>query len=210
MHTIGRYVRAAAVAAMALAGAAPALAQTGEEAGRPDAPRVIRSWTSDRRHFQPGDLITVLIDEYTLASADRANTALDDRSRRASLDVGDRGDRTGLGRVVDLGVRSTNTGESRERGVATRRDRFTAELTVRVVGVEPDGSLRVEGARTLRIDNHEQEVRLSGWVRPADISARNVVESWRIANASIEYRSTGKLSTPRAGILSRLIGWIWP
>lgn len=210
MYTIGCFARAATVLTIAISCAMPARAQTSDEAGRTDAPRTIRSWTGDRRHFEPGDLITVLVDEYTLASADRANTALDDRSRRASLAVGDRGGRTGLDQVVDLGIRASNTGESRERGLATRRDRFTAELTVRVLDIEPDGSLRVEGARTLRIDDHEQEVRLTGWVRPADVSARNVVESWRIANASIEYRSTGQLGTPRAGFLSRLIGWLWP
>src|SRR5690606_23888058 len=44
-----------------------------------------RSWLSDRRDFRPGDLITVLVDEYTLATANKSTIAARDRSSQASL-----------------------------------------------------------------------------------------------------------------------------
>lgn len=166
-------------------------------------------WVSDRRHFEVGDVITILIDEYTLASANKSSQALRDNQRRSSvggtLDAG-RGVQKSAGARYDSG----NRGESRERGQTTRSDRISAEMTVRVVAVEPNGTLRVEGQRKMLIDEHEQEVILAGYLRPEDVSARNVVESWRLADAEISYRSNGALDRPRGGIISRIIGFFWP
>lgn len=164
-----------------------------------------RSWTTDRRDFQVGDVISVLLDEYTLASANRNETAESERSR--SLGASASFDGTALGRA---GVQTENGGRSRERGQASRHDRLAGEMTVRVVEVDERGLLRVEGTKRLAIDNHEQEMTLAGWVRPEDVPAHNVMESWRIAEATIEYVSTGNLGKPKQGILTRIVGWIWP
>jgi flagellar L-ring protein precursor FlgH len=172
------------------------------------APR--RSWLADRRDFQVGDLITVLVDEYTLATANKATIASRDRSRRASLGVEDGTAGPGDRAVVDVGVQTRLAGESRERGQATRQDRLAAEVTVRVVEVGPGGLLRVEGSKTVVMDDHEQQVTLSGWVRPEDISPQNVIDSWRISDSRIEYRAAGDLGKPRSGLLSRILDLIWP
>src|SRR5690606_944228 len=112
--------------------------------------------------------------------------------------------------VVDVGVQTRLAGESRERGQATRQDRLAAEVTVRVVEVGPGGLLRVEGSKTVVMDDHEQQVTLSGWVRPEDISPQNVIDSWRISDSRIEYRAAGDLGKPRSGLLSRILDLIWP
>ena len=169
-----------------------------------------RSWLSDRRDFRPGDLITVLVDEYTLATANKSTVASRDRSTQASLGVTDGSGRAGRRDVIDVGARSRLGSESRERGQATRQDRLAAEVTVRVVEIAPGGLMRVEGGKTVVMDEHEQYVTLTGWVRPEDVTPQNVVESWRIADSKIEYRSDGKLGKPRGGLLSRILGVIWP
>jgi flagellar L-ring protein precursor FlgH len=215
-----RWIAAAGVAAL-VAGSAPgAAAQQGapdtaatalaaaDTAGETRVPR--RSWLSDRRDFRVGDLITVLVDEYTLATANKATIASRDRSKRASLGVEDGTARVGNRAVVDVGVQSRLAGESRERGQATRQDRLAAEITVRVVEIGPGGLLRVEGSKTVVMDEHEQHVTLSGWVRPEDVSPQNVVESWRISESRIEYRAAGDLGKPRGGLLSRILDLIWP
>lgn len=171
----------------------------------PVAAQAPRSWTTDRRDFKVGDVISVLLDEYTLASANRNVTA---ESRRAgSLDGSASYDGTTLGRA---GLDTERGASSRDRGENVRRDRLTGELTVRVVEVDERGLLRVEGTKRMKVDGNEQEMTLTGWVRPEDVPAHNVMESWRIADASIEYNNTGKLGKPRQGILSRILGWIWP
>ena len=178
------------------------------------APRARASrwdWTADRRRFVEGDIIPVLIDEYTLASANKNSTAKRDRSRDLSLGGGYSvtGPAAANGNVNGA-FRSRSAGESTERGQTTRQDRLTSEITVRVVGIEPNGVLRVEGTKRMVIDEHEQEIRLSGLIRPEDVPANNVVESWRIADAVISYDSNGKLGNPKGSVLGRILGWIWP
>lgn len=166
-------------------------------------------WTADRRRFGEGDVITVLIDEYTLASANKSSQALRDNKRKSSVSGtvdGGVGVRSGGG----VGFGTGNLGETRERGQTTRSDRLSTEMTVRVVAISPNGTLQVEGRKKLLIDEHEQEVTLRGYLRPEDVSARNVVDSGRLADAEIAYTSNGKLDRPRGGILSRILGKIWP
>jgi len=138
-------------------------------------------------------------------------TAKRDRSRDLSLGGGYSvtGPAAASGNV-NGSVRSRNTGESTERGQTTRHDRLTSEITVRVVGIEPNGVLRVEGTKRMVIDEHEQEITLSGLLRPEDVPANNVVESWRIADAVISYDSNGKLGSPKGSVLGRILGWLWP
>ncbi len=163
------------------------------------------SWTADAQVFRVGDAISVLLDEYTLASANRDVSAEQQRSR--SFGVAGSANGTELGRAS---VDTENAGSSRDRGRSTRHDRLTAEMTVRVEEIAPDGMLKVSGTKHLTIDEHEQELTLTGWVRPADVPAHNVMESWRIADATIEYTSSGRLGKPRQGLISRVLGWIWP
>ena len=192
---------ATAAALLALA-AILALAATAGAAAAQQGPQ---SWTSDRRDFQVGDVISVLLDEYTMASANRNVTAEQERTRR----MGAGGSFNGTA-VGPASVQTENSGRSRDRGQSTRHDRLAGEMTVRVVEVDERGLLRVEGSKQVRIDDHEQQLTLSGFVRPEDVPSHNVIESWRIADASIEYASTGDLGKAKGGILGRIIGWIWP
>lgn len=178
------------------------LAGTGTAVGAQGAPV---SWTADRRDYRVGDVISVLLDEYTMASANRNESAEQLRTRR--LGAGASYDGTTLGQAS---VETENSGASRDRGQSTRHDRLAGEMTARVVEIDATGMLRIEGTKKVRIDDHEQELTLSGWLRPEDVPPHNVIESWRIADASIEYASTGRLGKPRGGFLSRMLGWLWP
>ena len=170
----------------------------------PRAPR--QSWTADRRAFAVGDVITVLIDEQTIATAAAGNYAADQRFRDLAANVGT--SYSGYSRAsASLGT--VNDAESRQRGEATRRNRFVGEITVRVVGVE-GGLLRIEGSRRTSVDDNVQEMKLTGWVRPQDVTPDNLVESWRIGDADLTYTSSGDLNKPRGGFITRLLGAIWP
>lgn len=169
--------------------------------------RAPASWTADRRQFQVGDVITVLIDEQTLASATTGNFASDRRSR----DLFASADQSVTGAIPRIAgtIGSTNDAESRQRGEAIRRNRFVGEMTVRVTAIE-NGLVHVSGTRSTVVDKHEQSLSLTGWIRPEDVSSSNLVESWRIGDAEIEYQQRGDLGKPKQGLLTRVIGWIWP
>jgi flagellar L-ring protein precursor FlgH len=172
--------------------------------------RVVRhTWITDRREYSEGDIITVLVDEATLASTLSDNTATRDHSQRLGARAGALSSTAG-GRQIEADANSSSAAASRERGEATRRESFTTDITARVIEVAPNGLMQIEGRKALKIDAHEQVIELKGWVRPADISAGNLIESWRVANMEVTYKSNGELAKPRQSLFFRILGWLWP
>jgi flagellar basal body L-ring protein FlgH len=165
--------------------------------------RVRRSWTADSKPLLVGDVITILIDEHTLATADLAELRDKDRDRDLDFSLGLAGSLT-RGRVSLL-----NDASERTRGEAARRERFTAEITARVLEIGPGGVAQIEGVKRLQIDDHEQAITLRGWIRAEDVSVLNTVESWRVANAEVLYESNGELQNAPAGILGKIFEFIW-
>lgn len=164
-------------------------------------------WLSDGRRFGAGDIITVMVDEYTAVSADRTTSASEGRG--VGIDVG--GGASGpLSISADGRLDSELDYESMRRGRDYRRDRFDAEVSVRVTEIEDGGTLRVEGSKSVFIDGHEQEVTVRGVIRPQDITAGNTVPSWRIAEVEVLYKTDGSLASADKSMISRLFGWIIP
>jgi len=201
----------ACLAASIVAPAAVQAQQTATAAPESAAPTGSRaSWTSSRSGFAVGDIITVLVDEATLASARRNESATDRRRRNADFNLRTPGSGDAPGTSMDAGFGTRNDAESVQRGENLRGTAFRTELGVRVVEVSPSGMLRVEGAKTVTVDRDEQEVTVSGWLRPQDVSPRNEVVSDRLADAEIIFASSGNLAKPRGGIIGRIIGMLWP
>lgn len=170
----------------------PASAQADASAGRLP---LRSSWTSDRVVLQVGDIITILIDELTQASANSNETSSTDRNRNIRLSLSGSGG----------GLRTVNDLSTRTLGESSRRERFSAEISARVVEILPSGVARVEGIKKIQIDKHEQDVVIRGLIRPQDISVANTIESWRVADAEILYTSNGELVSS-GGILSTILG----
>jgi flagellar L-ring protein precursor FlgH len=191
---------------------APAPAAPAEAADSADAPPpkpVRQSWVSDRRSFVVGDIITVNIDEYTLASANSGNSATDNRRRTADFGVNAKMPAgTSMGGTV--GYSGTNNADLTQRGEATRQNRFTSEMTVRVKEVSANGVLKVEGKKLVTIDGAKQEVALSGFVRPQDVGSANQIDSQRIGEMTLDYKNSGDLGKPKNGLFWKLFGWLFP
>ena len=90
-------------------------------------PPVRQSWTSDRHAVQVGDLVTVLVDEYTLASANRTESASREKARDLSLRAG------GAGGMSGGGLSTVNDVSDRTLGESSRSQRFSAEVSARVM-----------------------------------------------------------------------------
>ena len=191
----------AGTTAPAAAPAAPAGA-----ASAPVTPGTVNrvSWASDRRAFAVGDLITVMVDDYTISSAIKEHIATDQRTRdlSASANV------PPFNRSAGVGTR--NGANETQRGTARRENRFQNELSVRVVAIEPNGLLKIRGTKVIDVDRQKQDVELTGFIRPHDISVANVVQSARIADAQVLYASPGSLGKPKQGLVTKVIGLVWP
>ncbi len=165
---------------------------------------VRESWTSDRRSFVVGDLITVLIDDYTIATALKENTATDSRTRGLSASA-----RLPTS-TKNVGLDTRNSADQQQRGSSRRENRFQNELSVRIVAIAPNGLLQLKGTKNINVDKSGQDIVFTGFARPQDISTTNMVESNRVADAQLGYLSPGPLGKPKSGLISKILGGLWP
>jgi len=191
---------ATGTAAGTAAGAVTNTASTTTTPARP----VRESWTADRRNFVVGDLITVLIDDYTISTALKENSSTDTRTRGLSASA----------RLPtsskNVGLDTRNSADQQQRGSARRENRFQNELSVRVIAIAPNGLLQLKGTKNINVDKSGQDIVFTGFVRPQDISTTNMVESNRVADAQLGYLSPGPLGKPKQGIISKVLGAFWP
>ncbi|HYC30816.1 MAG TPA: flagellar basal body L-ring protein FlgH [Gemmatimonadales bacterium] len=209
----------------ALVGPAPALSAQGDSAASaaanqaanpgaatpaagvaaPVANPLRASWLSDRQPLRVGDLLTIVVDEQTEANERTSTIATANRSHRARLGIGvDSAVRLGPSKEFAVGVE----GSSRDVGDASRSGDLVAVLSVRVTGLDAAGNAKIEGAKTVSVDGRNQEVKLSGVIRPDDVAPDNTVASSRVADAVIGYK--GKKIGPRQGILGKILSILWP
>jgi flagellar L-ring protein precursor FlgH len=180
----------------------PGAAASAAAQGAP-APRRA-SWTSDRREFVVGDIITVLIDDYTISTAVKENLNTDNRSRGLSASAAI------PGQSQRAAIDSRNTADQMQRGQARRENRFQNEMSVRVVAVGPGGLLQVRGEKVITVDKAAQDVAFAGWIRAQDVGTGNTIESSRVADAQLSYSSPGGLGKPKQGLVTKLLGALWP
>lgn len=165
------------------------------------------SWTTDRRSFSVGDILTIIVDESTQATG-RAQKS-DESGRSSSGSLSAQLPASLLSSPFEeLGYGSNVSRSSKEAENIQRHGRFSTVLSARVVDIDEAGILKVQGVRELEVDGTTQKIVFVGYVRPEDVHANNTVSSTRVANASIFYE--GKDAFVRPGFLSRLLGWLWP
>ena len=87
-------------------------------------------------------------------------------------------------------------------GSATQGNTFTGSLTVTVVDVQQNGNLVIQGDKTLKLNQGDEFVHLSGVVRRADIGTDNTVTSDKVADAHISYSGKGVIAA------SNKMGWL--
>lgn len=153
-----------------------------------------------------GDIVTVKIDE-TSQARKRAGMRLD---REGGLSGAIEGKDSimplkGSKGALTLGNNLDSMGET------SRADSVVATVTAFVTEVLPNGNLRIEGRKDVRVDSENQYIHLAGIVRPSDISQGNTVSSRALADAKIEYSGSGALSdASRRGWLRRVVDFVWP
>jgi flagellar L-ring protein FlgH len=96
-------------------------------------------------------------------------------------------------------------------GKTARKGNLTAQLSVQVIDLYPNGNLKIRGGKEVMVNNEVQIIYITGIVRPVDITAANTIDSNKILNARISYTGKGVLSDKQeAGWLTRTLDNIWP
>jgi flagellar L-ring protein FlgH len=156
-----------------------------------------QSLTADRRRYQVGDVVTVLIFENSSASSSADTGA----AREANAGVA-------LARTVmrrSAGITTNN--EFNGQGRTQRTGRILAQLTVSVQEIAANRDLLIAGEQNLEINGEKQMIRLEGRVRPADVNEQNTVMSTRVADAKIAFIGDGVVSDlQRPGWWQQVLG----
>ena len=158
------------------------------------------SLISDHRAHRVGHLLTVRIYE-------RAASSTSARSRsNKSLDVAGSLEKTSGVEFGLLDVENSSEGQ----GTISREGQLVANITALVDEVLPGGVMRISGEQKIEFNNEIQHIRISGLVRPEDISGDNIVLSTRLANSEITYVGDGLLgSRQEPGIITRFFNWLF-
>ena len=160
------------------------------------------SMFADQKAREVGDLVTVLIVERSQAT------------QSAGVNTSSGTDTTfgASGVLADLlPMLGFNTGGSFSASGSTNiSGNVTGQLTTRVVEVMSNGTMRIEGRQGIVVNDEEQEIVISGWVRSRDIQPDNTIRSPLVADAQINFTGTGPISEEqKQGLITRILRWIF-
>jgi flagellar L-ring protein FlgH len=144
-------------------------------------------FTADERAHRPGDVLTVLLQETTQASKSADTSIGKNNSVGVAAPVV-------AGKTIKADVKLSAERDFKGAASSSQQNALSGSITVVVQEVLPNGLLRVKGDRALTLNQGDEVIRLSGYVRGTDVDTQNRVSSQRIANARISYAGHGALA----------------
>lgn len=156
---------------------------------------------SMRRAKEVGDLLTVLVEMNDQASLRSSLSRSRDSSEDMSIDAflglpewanGVLPGGASLSPTYDYNRNSNLNGS----GAVNRAEKITFTLAARVVAVEPNGNLVIQGYQQTQVSNEVRYLTVSGVIRAQDITRTNTVSYEKIADAQIAYVSSGDATAP--------------
>ncbi len=169
---------------------------------------------TDPRARNVGDILTIVVQEQqSVRNEDRVERR-NDTSLAARLENYSLSDKTFQSNTlprIDIRKEQDFNGESRQNSTSDVR----ASIAVIVVDVQPNGNLVVAGTRAVTVNDETRTLRVSGLVRPLDITANNTVGSAQVADARIAITGEGGNTRavtrgPVGQLFDTLIWAAWP
>jgi flagellar L-ring protein precursor FlgH len=156
---------------------------------------------SDLKARRVGDLLTITLNEVTAASKSAVTKTSKNTAVANSAP-------TVFGQSLTLHgaplLSNTLNGSDKfdGEGSSTQGNSLAGSLTVTVVAVQGNGNLVVQGDKTLKLNQGDEFVHISGVIRTADIATNNTVTSDKLADARISYSGKGVIDA------SNSMGWL--
>lgn len=153
----------------------------------------------DYRARNVGDNLTVIVTEFASVTANARTTTDKDGTVAGTL----QGTNSSKNGSINLNENFNGGGKIERSG------KLTAQLTVVVQSIEPNGDLHVKGQQEISVNNEVQTLIIEGRVRPQDIGADNTIPSTRLSDSKISYTGDGLLAEKqKPGILTRFLSWL--
>jgi len=161
-------------------------------------------WTSTpnallsmRRAKEVGDLLTVVVemnDQANLQSSlSRTRNSNDNLNVNALLGLPQIANSVlPGGATLNPGIDMNRSSNLNGNGSINRAEQITFRLASRVVGVEPNGNLIIQGYQQTQVSNEIRYLTVTGVVRAQDITRTNTVTYDKIADAQLAYVNSGE------------------
>ncbi|MGP8202017.1 MAG: flagellar basal body L-ring protein FlgH [Limisphaerales bacterium] len=158
---------------------------------------VSRNICGDKKAAMIGDILTILIQENNGATRQNNTTT----SKKSSLNAGISSvlySPSVSGLLTKKGtlpaINYSSDAEFNGGGSINNAETITAQVSVKVVDVLPNGNMVVEGQLHTAFSGEKQDAIVRGTVRPDDVMANNTLYSYNIADATIQFMSKGTIS----------------
>lgn len=157
---------------------------------------------SDRKARGIGDSLTIIINETT--SASHSGSASNSKSGNTTVNAG-----TGLLTFID-NASASSSDSFKADGKISNTNAVSGRITVQVTAIKPNGNLIISGTQTIKQNNEEQKITITGEVRPEDVTSDNTVMSYNVANAQLKIDGKGAIANKqKQGILTQIFNFLF-
>ncbi|MCX6051295.1 MAG: flagellar basal body L-ring protein FlgH [Campylobacterales bacterium] len=153
---------------------------------------------SDHKAMHANDIVKVVISEIASSSntGAKALSESDTSAMGGGLITPTGGGIAGtiageVNKISDVGYTAKSTSAYKGSGSATKDAKFATTITARIVKVLQNGNYFITGKREILIDDQKQIVQISGVIRPYDIDQYNSINSNKMSEAKIQYKTQG-------------------
>ena len=176
---------------------------------------------SDHKAMGVNDIVRVVISE----NANSTNTSSKQLSKDDSTDLNagifggakvagvatSGGTLDSLSNVSNLSFGASTKNAFSGKGSASKNATFTATISARIVKILSNGNYYISGKREIMIDEQKQIIQISGVIRPYDIDQYNKIDSSKMSDAKILYKTQGDLDrTTEQGWGTKIVQSVWP
>ncbi len=160
---------------------------------------------TDKRAFRTGDVVTILLQEYTTGT----NASKFDSEFKNQFEFGVSASGH-LSYLPGQGLQASVNSDNQNRGSTSRTGTMTGKIAAMVTEILENSNLRLEGRRAIKVNGETQITVITGVVRPVDIRADNTIYSYMIADAEISFIGDGEVDdSSKPGIISRFLAWLF-
>jgi len=144
-----------------------------------------------------GDIVTIILNEQTAAQKS-ASTSTSKSTNIAMPGPTIFGKPVTINGTPILENNIDNATKFGGQGASAQSNSLTGYLTATVLKVLPNGNLFVAGEKQIGLNQGKEYVRVTGVIRPIDLSADDSIPSFRVASAQITYNGRGAIADANA------------
>ncbi len=168
---------------------------------------------ADAKAMRVNDVVTVIITEKTIQNSNgNKNISNSSKNTFGGVEFDSKlWQLLKLSEITDLSLKTNSQANFKSQGNNFRNEYFETTITSRIVKILPSGNYFIFGSRELLLNGEKQIVKISGVIRPYDITQNNTIYSQYIADAKILYETQGDIrEATRKPWGTKFVETIWP